>query len=98
MLVPQPGGKLCFGSSSAAITKPSRITRSGEIRPAEYMLLLENEELSGEGASVGLSIPDQESLSVGVVQRTPHERPAGTLGIVFPRHVQLNLSQDGIVV
>ena len=94
-----------LGSSPVAVTKPSGVTRSGEVRPDRNILLLESEKLGGEGVSLVLNIPRQEGHQSVWLQCTPYSRkpvhhipePDGTLGSVFSHHVQLNLSQDGIV-
>ena len=58
-----------FSNSPAAITKSSGVTKLGEVHPAGYMLLLESEELGGDGASLGISIFHQKNFPVGVFLR-----------------------------
>ena len=103
--IPQPRVMLGLGSSPAAVTESSGITRPGEVHSAGDMLLLESKELGGEGTRISLRISYQEGLPVNVLRSIPHRRPIrsvpqpdSTLGSVFSRRVLLNLSQKGIVV
>ena len=104
-LVPQPSGVLGLSSNPASEAEPGGVTGLSELHSAGDMLLLEGKKLGGQSACLGLSVPLQEGIPVRVLHSLSHGRPVsplpkpdGARDSVFPRRVQLDLSQYSVVV
>ncbi|MPC66946.1 hypothetical protein E2C01_061105 [Portunus trituberculatus] len=71
-----PGCVLGLSNSPALVNKPSRITNSGEVRPARDVLLLEGKEVGGEDTGLFLSIASQQGVPVRMGNLMPQGCPA----------------------